>query len=161
MKQEFKTQINNTENLILSKEQANKMDAISVAKNKWHILDQNHSYLCEIVDSDFEKKTYKIIVNSNLYEVEIKDALDLQIEAMGFSSGNSKKLNFIKAPMPGIIISVLVQKNDLVKEGDTLLILEAMKMENAIICPKDAKIKAIHIATADTVDKGKLLIELE
>jgi biotin carboxyl carrier protein len=62
--------------------------------------------------------------------------------------------------MPGIILSVLVKENQQVKEGETLLILEAMKMENAITCPKDAIIKNITISVNQTVDKGQLLIEL-
>jgi biotin carboxyl carrier protein len=79
---------------------------------------------------------------------------------MGFHKGASKKVNDIKAPMPGIILSVLVKENQQVKEGETLLILEAMKMENAITCPKDAIIKNITISVNQTVDKGQLLIEL-
>ena len=70
-------------------------------------------------------------------------------------------MNFIKAPMPGIIIGWKVKEGDIVKEGDTLLILEAMKMENAISCPKDATVKSVHAKKGDTVEKNKLLIELE
>ena len=79
---------------------------------------------------------------------------------MGFTIGSSIKANSIKAPMPGIILSVNVEENQEVKEGETLLILEAMKMENAIIAPKDGVIKSIFIKSGKTVDKGELMIEM-
>ncbi|MHB1148545.1 MAG: biotin/lipoyl-containing protein, partial [Lutibacter sp.] len=71
-----------------------------------------------------------------------------------------KKENYIKAPMPGIILSINVMEGQEVKEGDTLLILEAMKMENAISAPKDGVIKSIFIISGKTVDKGELMIEM-
>ena len=67
------------------------------------------------------------------------------IKEMGFTIGSSKITNEIKAPMPGIILSILIKEGQKVKEGDTLLILEAMKMENTITSPKDAIIKSITI----------------
>jgi biotin carboxyl carrier protein len=79
---------------------------------------------------------------------------------MGFNNGLSKKMNTIKAPMPGIILNILVKKDQQVNEGDTLVILEAMKMENTITSPKNAIVKNILISTNQTVDKGQLLIEL-
>jgi biotin carboxyl carrier protein len=62
--------------------------------------------------------------------------------------------------MPGIILNILVKKDQQVNEGDTLVILEAMKMENTITSPKKAIVKNILISTNQTVDKGQLLIEL-
>jgi biotin carboxyl carrier protein len=79
---------------------------------------------------------------------------------MGFSKSINKKENTIKAPMPGLILSVNVKLNQTVTEGETMLILEAMKMENAICAPKNGLIKSIHIKTGGTVEKGELLIEM-
>jgi biotin carboxyl carrier protein len=96
-----------------------------------------------------------------VYHIKISNPLDLLIEDMGFSMGSSKKLNYVKAPMPGIIIDIPVKKGDAVKEGDVLLVLEAMKMENAIICQKNSSVKEVYAAAGDKVEKGKLIIELE
>ena len=93
--------------------------------------------------------------------MKIKTHLDDLVKNMGYSNGSAKILNTVIAPMPGIIIGLNVKKDQEVKKGDTLLILEAMKMENAITCPKDAKIKDISVAIGDTVDKNKLLITLQ
>ena len=79
---------------------------------------------------------------------------------MGFSVGSGKKLNEIKAPMPGLILSLNIEIGKTVKEGEVLLILEAMKMENAICAPRDGIIKSINIESGKTVEKGELLIEM-
>ena len=70
-------------------------------------------------------------------------------------------VNDIKAPMPGLILEVNVKEGDEVKEGDYLLVLEAMKMENALTAPRDAVIKSISVEKGQTVEKNQLLIEME
>jgi biotin carboxyl carrier protein len=63
--------------------------------------------------------------------------------------------------MPGLILEVSVSEGDEVREGDSLCVLEAMKMENALLSPRDGKIKAVNVSKGGTVDKGDLLIEFE
>ena len=63
----------------------------------------------------------------------------------------------MQAPMPGLIISYEKNVGDSVEEGDTVLILEAMKMENALPAPCSGTIKAIHFASGDNVAKGDVL----
>ncbi|MDX1317201.1 MAG: acetyl-CoA carboxylase biotin carboxyl carrier protein subunit, partial [Xanthomarina gelatinilytica] len=75
--------------------------------------------------------------------------------------GASKKVNEIKAPMPGLILDIHVKEGQEVKEDDALLILEAMKMENVLTSPRDGIIKSISVSKNDTVDKNQLLIEFE
>jgi len=64
----------------------------------------------------------------------------------------------IVAPMPGKILQLKVSEGDIVKDGDTLLILEAMKMENEIIANASGNIKKINVATNDMVDTGDVLM---
>jgi oxaloacetate decarboxylase alpha subunit/pyruvate carboxylase subunit B len=63
----------------------------------------------------------------------------------------------LEAPMPGMIVSIEKSEGDEVKAGETLVILEAMKMQNALGSPADGKIKSIHVSSGDTVDKGDVL----
>ena len=63
----------------------------------------------------------------------------------------------VNAPMPGNILDVKVKPGDSVKAGDTLLILEAMKMENEISAPQDGTIATIDVRKGDVVDSGALL----
>ena len=77
------------------------------------------------------------------------------------SSTASAKLNNLKAPMPGLIYEMKVKIGDEVKKGDVLLILVAMKMENAIKAAGDGIVKSIKTNTGDSVEKGQLIMEFE
>ncbi|KAA3659823.1 MAG: acetyl-CoA carboxylase biotin carboxyl carrier protein subunit [Calditrichaeota bacterium] len=63
--------------------------------------------------------------------------------------------------MPGLIVDVLHSVGDMVKKGENMIILEAMKMENIIKAPHDARIKSIHINKNQSVDKDQILLEFE
>ncbi|MGI6092867.1 MAG: acetyl-CoA carboxylase biotin carboxyl carrier protein subunit [Veillonellaceae bacterium] len=66
----------------------------------------------------------------------------------------------VKAPMPGKILDILVKPGDSVKQGATMLILEAMKMKNEIVAPHDAKISEVRVASGATVSTGDVLLIL-
>ncbi len=138
-----------------------KLDILKLSNSKFHVIHNNKSFDIGIEESDFNNRRYVVSVNSNIYSVKISNHLDLLIKEMGFSVGSAKRANEIKAPMPGIILSVNVKEGQVVKEGDTLLILEAMKMENAIGAPKDGIVKSVNVKGGGTVEKGELMIEME
>jgi biotin carboxyl carrier protein len=69
--------------------------------------------------------------------------------------------NAIKTPLPGVIIDVKVNVGDAVKKGETVVILEAMKMENNINADRDGKVIAVQVAKGDTVADGAVLVVLE
>ena len=71
------------------------------------------------------------------------------------------KGNAIKTPLPGVIIDVKVNVGDMVKKGETVVVLEAMKMENNINADRDGKVVAIQVAKGDTVADGAVLVVLE
>jgi len=66
----------------------------------------------------------------------------------------------VKAPLPGIIMNILVNQGDTVKKGEKLLIYEAMKMENNLLAEKDGTIKKIQVKTGDNVLEGDVLMEI-
>ena len=157
----FRINVNNNQNFELDSGSLKGLDLISAGESKYHILNDNRSYRVEIIRADFNKKEYTISLNSNKFQIKITDELDQLIENIGYSVNGTKKLNAIHAPMPGIIIGLNVKEGDDVKEGDTVLILEAMKMENSIKCPKDGVVKSVLVEKGFAVEKNKLLIELE
>lgn len=157
----YKAKVNASYEFELTQEAINQLDAVETSTNKYHILQNNSSIKANIVSSDFNKKTYSVKVNNNTYDVVLNDALDQQIAALGFEIGASKKVNDIKAPMPGLILEINVKEAQEVKEDDPLLILEAMKMENVINSPRDGVIKSIKVSQGNTVEKNALLIEFE
>ncbi|KJH46335.1 putative acetyl-CoA carboxylase, biotin carboxylase subunit [Dictyocaulus viviparus] len=67
----------------------------------------------------------------------------------------------ILAPMPGAIKSVTVKVGDMVGEGQELVVMEAMKMQNSLSSGKTGKVKAVHVKVGDTVDEAQVLVELE
>lgn len=161
MKKPYKVLVNNAQEFLIGEDQIQSLDMLKESDSAYHLIHNQKSLLARVVDADFYNKTYTININSNNYKVKIQTPLDDLIKKMGYSYGSSRVVNSIAAPMPGIIIGIEVKKDQEVREGDTLLILEAMKMENAILCPKDARIKEVYVAVGDTVDKNKLLIALE
>jgi biotin carboxyl carrier protein len=136
-------------------------DAIATGQNSYHVLKDNLPYKAEITGANFLKKTYTVAINNNTYEVHIADALGRLIKNMGFEAGVAKQVNEIKAPIPGLVLEIAVTEGQAVQENDTLLILEAMKMENTFHSPRAGVIKGIAVTKGQAVDKGQLLIEFE
>ena len=73
----------------------------------------------------------------------------------------ANKVNNIKAPMPGLVLRTSVAIGDVIKKGDPLLVLEAMKMENVIKAAGDGVVKKINAIERTAVEKGSILIEFE
>jgi biotin carboxyl carrier protein len=67
----------------------------------------------------------------------------------------------IKAVIPGVISEICTRTGNSVRQGDTLLILEAMKMLNRLMAPIDGTVKSIHVKTGDRVVKGQVLVEIK
>lgn len=133
-------------------------DIIKVGKDEFHILYQDRSYNAEIIKADHAEKSFIIKINGNTYSLAAQDRFDLLLEKLGMGKAASQKLNDLKAPMPGLIMEILVKEGDVVKKGDNLLILEAMKMENIIKSAGEGTIKAVRIQKGERVEKNQLLI---
>ena len=78
---------------------------------------------------------------------------------MGMNSTGAGSLKEIKAPMPGLILDLKVAPGDVVKKGDVVLILEAMKMENSIKSPGDGLVKAVNVSLKQSVEKNQVLTQ--
>ena len=161
MDKKFKVRVDESFEYDLKNSDADRLDLVKLSKSKFHVIFNNKTFNIELKDSDFYHKEYVVKINGKKSQsVKISNQLDVQIKKMGFSSGLNKKANNIKAPMPGLVLSINVKEGQEVKEGDTLLILEAMKMENAISAPKDGIIKTVTAKNGGTVEKGELMIEM-
>ena len=161
MNNNYKLSVNNSNSFEFTESDLEKLDAVRVEKSKFHILNDSKPYQVEIISTDFIAKKYTVKVNNNTYEVAISNPLDELIKSMGIGRGKTKVVNAIKAPMPGLILEISVEVGQSVKENDPLLILEAMKMENSFLSPRDGIIKSIAVVKGNAVDKGQLLIEFE
>jgi biotin carboxyl carrier protein len=112
-----------------------------------------------VVKTDLAAKRFTIKINGRHYPVVLKDKFDILLEQMGMNTNAVAKVNHVKAPMPGLIIDLKVKDGDVVKAGDPLLILEAMKMENVIKSPGDATVKSVKVRMGEGVEKNQVLIE--
>ena len=135
---------------------------ISNANKLGSIIDFNDSsYNLDIVSIDELTKKVHIKINGVSHELKVEDEMDQLLKKLGMQRGNGIKMNELKAPMPGLVLSILVEEGQEIKKGDALLILEAMKMENSIKAIADAKVKAIKCESGVAVEKNELLIEFE
>lgn len=134
------------------------LDRTALNANNAHVLYKNKSYNVEVVAFDAAEKTATIKVNGCNYVVQVKDQFDQLLKQLGLDSLATSKILQVKAPMPGLVLNVLVAEGDEVKKGDNLLILEAMKMENIIKSPTDGTIKQVTVKKGDKVEKNELLV---
>lgn len=136
-------------------------DLRKISEKDFHILKDNKSYNAELVEANYAEKIFKLKINGKFHTVNLKDRTDLLLEKMGINNTISNKLNNLKAPMPGLIFEMKVKVGDEVKKGDVLLILVAMKMENAIKAAGDGIVKSIKVNMGESVEKGQLIMEFE
>lgn len=125
------------------------------------ILYNNKSYTALIEGIDKKNKEVSLTIKGRTYKVAIKEPIDQLLSSMGMDLKAMQKAEPVKAPMPGLVLRVLVEPGQQINKGDGLLILEAMKMENILKAGNSATVKAIKVAERTAVEKGAILIELE
>lgn len=136
-------------------------DLIKKSPTEFNIIKDHRSVNARLLESDISGKHVKIEVEGETFDIEIRDTLDQMLDQMGFNTVSTKHVKEVKAPMPGMVLEVSVTEGQELKEGERLLILSAMKMENSILLHADGKIKKIKVKAGQAVDKGQVLVELE
>ena len=144
----------------LKKEDLSTLDMVQTGAKDFHILQDGKAYKAELETANFNDKTMIIKVNGNKYEINIEDSYDQLVKQMGLSTAGSQKMTNVKAPMPGLVLDILVKPEQEVAKGDALLILEAMKMENVLKAEGDGVVKSIEVTKGTAVDKGQIIIEM-
>lgn len=131
------------------------------ANGQASILLDNKSFNAQIEKVDKENKEIVLKINGERYTMAIKEDIDILLDKMGINLSATQKAAPLKAPMPGLILKILVSPGQVVNKGDGLLILEAMKMENVLKATGNATIKSIKVEEKTAVEKGTILIEME
>lgn len=134
---------------------------VEIKNGHFHILSDNRSFNAEIVSVDTERKEVEVKVNNSLYKVDLKDQMDELLEQLGMDSQAEAKTEDLKAPMPGLILEIAVEKGQPVAKGDKLVILEAMKMENVIKASGDGVVNEIKVKVGDSVENGQTMVTFE
>lgn len=125
------------------------------------VLHEGKSYEAFVEDINVETKEVLVRVNNQRYTVAIQEPIDQLLKSMGLDLNAGKKAEALKAPMPGMILKILVSPGQEIKKGEALIILEAMKMENVLKAAGEGTIKAIKVVEKTAVEKGSVLIEFE
>ena len=105
-------------------------------------------------------QTIRARINGKAASLTLKTETDLLLEKMGLGSQAGAGSGKVKAPMPGLIVKVLIQPGAVVEKGQVLLNFEAMKMENQLKSPLSGTVKELKVTVGDKVEKGQLLVEI-
>ncbi|MET3115236.1 biotin carboxyl carrier protein [Pedobacter sp. CG_S7] len=151
-------QIEIDKNLVKVNEETIAFDAVSLSGGHSHVLYKDKSYNVEIIAYHEEEKSVEVKVNGNVYFVAIKDQYDQLLEQLGLDTLQINKVQEIKAPMPGLVLNLLVKVGQEVNKEDNLLVLEAMKMENIIKSTAVGTVKSILVVKGDKVEKNAVLL---
>lgn len=137
------------------------IDLVKTGKDEWNVIKNNKSYTVQLQAFDAKTKELTLSINGKIYNTKVKDQLDMLLKQMGMSKAGNAVMQDVKAPMPGLVLSIDVAPGDEVAAGDALLILEAMKMENVIKATGSGVVKSVLVKNQDAVEKNQVLIEME
>jgi biotin carboxyl carrier protein len=124
----------------------------------WTAAGQDRRHKVVVHNIDAPNHTVIVSVNGKKAVVRLNSRVEQLLRRLGMEGSLVKKLEALKAPMPGLIHSVLVKPGDKVAKGDPLLILVAMKMENVIKAGGDGTVEKVMIKEGASVEKGAQMI---
>lgn len=124
------------------------------------LLVDGGSYQAHIIPGE-DQASLQVLLRGTLYNAVVEDEREKRLKA---ASGGSDVVSgdfVLKAPMPGLVIQVPASEGDEVSEGDVLIILESMKMQNELKAPKDGRVSRVQVKEGDSVEQREALVYLE
>jgi|TARA_B110000438_G_scaffold298390_1_gene346541 biotin carboxyl carrier protein len=137
------------------------IEIIKKKDNELLISRDGKKHVARLLAIDSENKTITLKIDGNRFEVKLTDEYDILLQSLGMDAASTKKVNELKAPMPGVVVDIVVSIGDTVVKDDPLVVLEAMKMENMLKSPSDGVISSINIKKGETVEKNRVLVNFE
>ncbi|RLD03392.1 MAG: acetyl-CoA carboxylase biotin carboxyl carrier protein subunit [Chloroflexi bacterium] len=107
------------------------------------------------------EEALEVLVKGRLYHSRVEDERERRLRAASGGGVAETGTFHLKAPMPGLVVSISVEEGQEVKKGDVLLILESMKMQNELKSPRDGVVGRIYIAAGDSVEQRKKMMSVE
>jgi len=152
--------VNNSKGIEITQKMLEEANFVKVGDSQYHIIKDDVGYNVEIISYEEQTKKVELKIEGEKFSCQVFDELDLLIKKMGLGTDKARKIKSVNAPMPGKVLEILVKDGQTIKEGDSLLILEAMKMENVIKSPGIGKISKVNIKKGEAVEKGQVLISI-
>lgn len=137
------------------------IDVVKLDDGRYHVMLGHRAIPVTLRDSDDKGKLFQLDVAGRSDEVSVLDRYDSLLAEMGLDMTLEVGASDVKAPMPGLVLDVLVAEGQSVSKGDSLLILEAMKMENVIKATDPGVVGSIPVKKGDSVEKGGLLLSMD
>ena len=126
----------------------------------YSLLIDNKSYEAVV---EFRDGNYQVLISGDLYEVEVIDERRrrlAEVAGSGLGGGQSGEL-VVRSPMPGAIVAIPVQEGQEVKKGQTIIVLESMKMEVTIVANRVGRVREVRCVEGRPVSAGEPLVIIE
>jgi biotin carboxyl carrier protein len=136
-------------------------DLVRTGPAVYSVVHNGRSHRALVLKRDAANGTVRLRIGARCYTVRLEDERAQLMKLLGIDRGAKAMASELKAPMPGLVLDILVQEGAEVKKNDPLLVLEAMKMENVIKSGGDGVVRKIHAQAGTAVEKGQLLISFE
>lgn len=147
----------NTDGSILVNGEPRSVDFHSLGSSLYSVIMDNQSYELVIEDQD---GAYQVQMRGNLFAGQVLDErAQLLASRRGGLTPDSGEIS-MKAPMPGLIVAINVTEGQEVKAGQTVVILESMKMQNELKCPRDGVVQRISVEAGQSVEQNKLMVTI-
>jgi len=124
-----------------------------------YIVWKNKKYLLDVIERN--QNRYTVMINGVWYSFTVETPISLKRRRYLEAKGETSSSVSIEAPMPGKIIDILVEEGSEVKEGEPIIILEAMKMQNEIASHVTGVVKSVTVKKNDSVMKDDVMIEIQ
>ncbi len=115
----------------------------------------HESYVAQVDD------IWQVLLRGRLYPVSVEDEREKRLRAAAGSSIAETGEFHLKAPMPGLVVTIPVAEGQEVKKGQVLLILESMKMQNELKSPRDGKVNRIKVRAGESVEQRQTLLSVQ
>lgn len=132
------------------------VDFLNLGGDLFSLITENRSLEAVIND---DEGNIAVMMSGRQFEAQVLDerAMLMMQRRGGQAIGSGE----VKAPMPGLIVDVTTERGATIAKGDTLVILESMKMQNELKSPIEGVVRAIHVEAGQAVDKNDLLVEIK
>jgi acetyl/propionyl-CoA carboxylase alpha subunit len=154
-------EVEKTQNGVIVNGKPAAADMVKTAENCFHLVLGYQSYSLEVTEFNKETREMTLLINGKKTTARIQDEFDQLLAGMGMQAAGARKAKELKAPMPGLVVDVLVTAGQAFEKGQPMLVLEAMKMENVLKATQEGVVKAIEVQKGNAVEKNQVLITFQ